>query len=100
MTGALLAIRRHYDVIGVFVLALVSGGGGLLLCLSNARHCLQLQNSLRVGHITGAIVSCEVRLQVRACTQNKILESSAPCSLHGLHGSLQFVDFRRAHWRH
>ena len=31
MTGALLAIRRHYDVIGVFVLALVSGvGGGLI----------------------------------------------------------------------
>ena len=81
MTGALLAIRRHYDVNGVFVLALVSGvGGGLLLCLSNARHCLQLQNSLGVGHITGAIVSCEVRLQVRSCTKNKILESSAPCS--------------------
>src|SRR6478735_822223 len=31
MTGALLAIRRHYDVIGLFVLALVSGvGGGLM----------------------------------------------------------------------
>src|SRR6476660_10543652 len=31
MTGALLAIRRHYDVIGVFVLALVTGvGGGLI----------------------------------------------------------------------
>jgi len=31
MTGALLAIRRHYDVIGMFVLALVSGvGGGLI----------------------------------------------------------------------
>ena len=27
MTGALLAIRRHYDVIGLFVLALVSGVG-------------------------------------------------------------------------
>jgi uncharacterized membrane protein YeiH len=31
MTGALLAIRRHYDVVGLFVLALVSGvGGGLI----------------------------------------------------------------------
>jgi uncharacterized membrane protein YeiH len=31
MTGALLAIRRHYDVIGLFVLALVSGvGRGLI----------------------------------------------------------------------
>jgi uncharacterized membrane protein YeiH len=31
MTGALLAIRRHYDIIGLFVLALVSGvGGGLI----------------------------------------------------------------------
>src|SRR4026208_1367042 len=28
MTGALLAIRRHYDVIGLFVLALVPGSGG------------------------------------------------------------------------
>ena len=27
MTGALLAIRRHYDVVGMFVLALVSGVG-------------------------------------------------------------------------
>ena len=31
ITGATVAIRRHYDVIGVFVLALASGlGGGLL----------------------------------------------------------------------
>jgi uncharacterized membrane protein YeiH len=31
MTGALLAIRRHYDVVGLFVLALVTGvGGGLI----------------------------------------------------------------------
>jgi uncharacterized membrane protein YeiH len=31
ITGAMVAIRRHYDLIGVFVLALASGlGGGLL----------------------------------------------------------------------
>ena len=31
VTGAMVAIRRHYDVVGVFVLALASGlGGGLL----------------------------------------------------------------------
>ena len=31
LTGALVAIRRHYDIIGLFVLALVSGvGGGLI----------------------------------------------------------------------
>ena len=31
ITGAMVAIRRHYDVVGVFVLALASGlGGGLL----------------------------------------------------------------------
>ncbi len=31
LTGALVAIRRHYDIVGLFVLALVSGiGGGLL----------------------------------------------------------------------
>ncbi len=31
VTGAMAAVRRHYDFIGVFVLALVSGlGGGLL----------------------------------------------------------------------
>src|SRR5947207_7250030 len=31
ITGATVAIRRHYDVIGVFVLALACGlGGGLL----------------------------------------------------------------------
>lgn len=31
LTGALVAIRRHYDIVGLFVLALVSGvGGGLI----------------------------------------------------------------------
>ncbi len=31
ITGAIVAIRRHYDLVGVFVLALASGlGGGLL----------------------------------------------------------------------
>jgi len=31
LTGALAAIRRHYDVVGVFFLALISGlGGGIL----------------------------------------------------------------------
>src|SRR6476660_8792251 len=31
MTGALLAVRRHYDWVGLFVLALVTGvGGGLI----------------------------------------------------------------------
>jgi uncharacterized membrane protein YeiH len=31
ITGAMVAIRRHYDLIGVFVLALACGlGGGLL----------------------------------------------------------------------
>jgi uncharacterized membrane protein YeiH len=31
LTGALMAIRRHYDMVGLFVLALVSGlGGGLI----------------------------------------------------------------------
>src|SRR5215472_14814344 len=31
MTGAMVAIRRHYDFVGLFVLALCTGvGGGLL----------------------------------------------------------------------
>lgn len=31
LTGALVALRRHYDIVGLFVLALVTGlGGGLL----------------------------------------------------------------------
>lgn len=31
MTGALAAVRRHYDIVGLFVLALVTGvGGGLI----------------------------------------------------------------------
>ncbi len=31
VTGAIAAIRRHYDVVGVFALALVTGVGGALL---------------------------------------------------------------------
>ena len=39
LTGALVAIRRHYDIIGLFVLAFVSGlGGGLI------RDCVFIQN--------------------------------------------------------
>jgi len=31
LTGALVAIRRNYDIVGLFVLALVTGlGGGLI----------------------------------------------------------------------
>ena len=31
LTGAVVAVRRHYDIVGLFVIALVSGiGGGLM----------------------------------------------------------------------
>ena len=58
MTGALLAIRRHYDWVGLFVLALVSGvGGGLIrdgiliqngppLAMSDGRYLLVYKRSL------------------------------------------------------
>jgi len=39
LTGALVAIRRQYDIIGLFVLALVSGVGGGLM-----RDCIFIQN--------------------------------------------------------
>ena len=38
VTGALLAIRRHYDVVGLFVLALVSGVGGGLIRAADFRN--------------------------------------------------------------
>ena len=57
MTGALLAIRRHYNWVGLFVLALVSGvGGGLIrdgiliqngppLAMSDGRYLLVCKRS-------------------------------------------------------
>jgi uncharacterized membrane protein YeiH len=64
MTGAMLATRRHYDVVGLFVLALVSGvGGGLIrdgifiqngppLAMSDGRYLL----AVIVGCIAAALL--------------------------------------------
>jgi len=72
MTGALLAIRRHYDWVGLFVLALVSGVGGgfrrgggpdchwLLFCFSDSGYRLQLEDSFAVTSSLHASVSGEI----------------------------------------
>src|SRR3954466_81258 len=62
ITGATVAIRRHYDVVGVFVLALASGlGGGLL------RDGIFIQAgppaAMRDGsYITAVIIGCVVAI--------------------------------------
>src|SRR5213082_1624496 len=62
ITGATVAIRRHYDVIGVFVLALACGlGGGLL------RDGLFIQNGPPIamrhyGYIIAVLAGCLVAI--------------------------------------
>lgn len=60
ITGALLAIRRHYDVIGVFVLALVTGvGGGLIRDGIFIQHGPPMAMS-HAGYLFVVIVGCVV----------------------------------------
>ena len=50
MTGAMEAIRRHYDPIGLFVLALACGLGGGLRDITNHRAvimCLEDQMNVK-----------------------------------------------------
>jgi len=60
ITGALLAIRRHYDIVGVFVLALVTGVGGGLI-----RDGIFIQNGppmamSHAGYLLVVIIGCIV----------------------------------------
>jgi uncharacterized membrane protein YeiH len=61
ITGAMVAIRRHYDAIGVFVLALACGlGGGLLrdgLFIQNGPPMAMRDASYIIAVMTGCVVA-------------------------------------------
>ena len=61
ITGAMVAIRRHYDAIGVFVLALACGlGGGLLrdgLFIQAGPPAAMRDGSYMIAVIVGCVVS-------------------------------------------
>jgi uncharacterized membrane protein YeiH len=61
MTGAMVAIRRHYDAIGVFVLALACGlGGGLLrdgLFIQAGPPAAMRDSSYMFAVVTGCVVA-------------------------------------------
>src|SRR5213079_1822742 len=61
ITGATVAIRRHYDIIGVFMLALACGlGGGLLrdgLFIQNGPPAAMRDASYLVAVLIGAVVA-------------------------------------------
>ena len=61
ITGAMVAIRRHYDAIGVFVLALACGlGGGLLrdgLFIQAGPPAAMRNGSYMIAVIVGCVIS-------------------------------------------
>ena len=61
ITGAMVAIRRHYDAIGVFVLALACGlGGGLLrdgLFIQAGPPAAMRDGSYMIAVIVGCVVA-------------------------------------------
>ena len=61
ITGAIVAIRRHYDIIGVFVLALASGlGGGLLrdgLFIQDGPPAAMRDGSYMIAVVIGCLVA-------------------------------------------
>jgi len=61
ITGAMVAIRRHYDAVGVFVLALASGlGGGLLrdgLFIQNGPPAAMRDPSYMIAVIVGCVAA-------------------------------------------
>ena len=61
ITGAMVAIRRHYDAVGVFVLALACGlGGGLLrdgLFIQNGPPAAMRDPSYMIAVIVGCVAA-------------------------------------------
>ena len=91
VTGAMVAIRRHYDAIGVFVLALACGlGGGLLRdgLFIQAGPPLAMRNaSYMIAVVAGSVVSILFFTHVERLSKPFLIMDALGTSAYGVVGA-------------
>ena len=91
ITGAMVAIRRHYDAIGVFVLALACGlGGGLLrdgLFIQAGPPAAMRNGSYMIAVIVGCVVSIFFFHHVKRLSKPFLIMDALGTSAYGVVGA-------------
>ena len=91
VTGAMVAIRRHYDAIGVFVLALACGlGGGLLrdgLFIQAGPPVAMRSASYMIAVIAGCVVSILFFTHVERLSKPFLIMDALGTAAYGVVGA-------------
>jgi uncharacterized membrane protein YeiH len=96
ITGAMVAIRRHYDPIGVFVLALASGlGGGLVrdgLFIQNGPPAAMREGSYLFAVIAGSVAAGILFKHVQRLSKSFLLLDSLGTGAYGVVGASKALE--------
>lgn len=96
ITGAMVAIRRHYDFIGLFVLALACGlGGGLLrdgIFIQNGPPAAMLDGSYLIAALAGCIVAGFCYKQVERLSKPFLIFDSLGTGAYGVVGASKALE--------
>ncbi len=91
ITGAMVAIRRHYDAVGVFVLALASGlGGGLLrdgLFIQNGPPAAMRDSSYMIAVIAGCVIAIPFYKHVERLSKPFLIFDALGTGAYGVVGA-------------
>src|SRR5213079_666183 len=91
ITGATVAIRRHYDVIGVFVLALACGlGGGLLrdgLFIQNGPPVAMRDASYLIAVLIGVVIAIPFFTHVERLSKPFLIIDALATGAYGVVGA-------------
>jgi Ca2+:H+ antiporter len=96
ITGAMVGIRRHYDFIGLFVLALACGlGGGLLrdgIFIQNGPPAAMLDGSYIIAAAGGCIIAGLFYNQVERLSKPFLIFDSLGTGAYGVVGASKAFD--------
>jgi uncharacterized membrane protein YeiH len=91
ITGAMVAIRRHYDFVGVFVLALACGlGGGLLrdgLFIQNGPPAAMRDGSYMIAVLAGCVVAIMFHKHVKRLSTPFLIFDALGTGAYGVVGA-------------
>ena len=91
ITGAMAAIRRHYDFVGVFVLALACGlGGGLLrdgLFIQDGPPAAMREGSYMIAVVVGCVVSMLFHKHVKRLSKPFLIFDALGTGAYGVVGA-------------
>jgi len=96
ITGAMVAIRRHYDAIGVFVLALACGlGGGLLrdgLFIQNGPPAAMRNGSYMIAVIAGCLLAIFFFKHVERLSKPFLIIDALATGAYGVVGASKALE--------